>query len=323
MKKILKFLGILILVILLAAAGWFIYFNSNFPVKIEAENVKVESTPQRIDRGRYLACNVLGCIDCHSKRDFKFFGGPIVEGTEGMGGMMFNTEIANVPGTIYAKNITPQGIGDWTDGELIRVMRTGINKKGEALFPLMPYMHYVNLSQEDIYSVVAFIRTLKPIKNEVPQRSLDFPMNLIVKTIPQPAPEYPSAPDTTNILEYGKYMTNATACIDCHTQMEKGQFLPGMDYAGGVRFSIPGLNQMHTANITPDNETGIGTWTEEMFLNKFRTNAQNASVVIPAGGKNTVMPWPQYGQLTNTDLKAIYAYLRTVKPVKNTVVKYP
>lgn len=324
MKKIIKILAYLLLFIGVAAAGFLIYFNSKYPIVSEATSIKVEATPERIARGSYLAHHVTGCIDCHSKRDYSRYAGPVVPGTEGMGGESFDELKANVPGVIYAKNITPAGIGDWTDGELLRAITAGVNKKGEALFPLMPYMHYRNLSQEDLYSIIAYIRTLKPIENKIPERSLNFPLNLIVKTIPSDVKTpFPTMPDKSNELAYGAYMTNAVACLDCHTKLEKGQIKPGTEFAGGFRFCYAGKCAT-SANITPDRETGIGSISKEDFINKFAFYrdpvAQN--IKVGSGGNNTPMPWILYSGMTNEDIGAIYTYLRSIPPISNRVEKF-
>ena len=320
MKTFLKILGIIVLVLIVAAVGFAIYFNSKFPVKIEVQNVKVDATPERLKRGEYLCEHVVGCIDCHSDRDFHYYAGPAVKGTEGKGGFEFNEKLVGIPGKIYPCNITPAGIGDWTDGELIRIITSGINKKGEAKFPIMPYMHYAGLCQEDLYSVVAYIRTLKPIENKVPAQNLDFPMSMIVKSIPEPDPPPPPMPDKSDIIAYGKYLTNAVACIECHTQNDKGKFLPGMEFAGGLTFHLPNNDAIRSANITPDLETGIGTWTKEAFIQRFKSyvDSTGAEKMIPTEEhqKNTVMPWTALGGMTEEDLGAIYSYLRTITPVK-------
>ena len=83
------------------------------------------------------------------------------------------------PGTYYAKNITPTGLSRYTDGELFRVITTGVNKEGKAIFPVMPFRYYGQMDEEDIKSIIAYIRTLKPIKNDVPKSSSDFPMHRV------------------------------------------------------------------------------------------------------------------------------------------------
>jgi cytochrome c553 len=325
MKTFLKIIGGLLLLVLLVAVGGLLYFNATFPKVDKPKDLHVERTPERIERGRYLAHDVAGCIDCHSERDWSKYGGPLIPGTEGKGGMMFNETVANVPGTIYARNITPAGIGDWTDGELFRTITTGVNKQGKALFPLMPYMHYRNMSEEDLYSIIAYIRTLKPIENKVPERNLNFPINLIVNTIPMNAPEtFPSIPAHSDSIAYGGYLVNAAACLDCHSKLEKGQITPGMEFAGGFRFCLPGGKCVTSANITPDEETGIGLLTREAFLDKFRFYRQEAARNTPvtADGNQTVMPWTQFQALSDDDLAAMYAYLRTLKPVKNKIERF-
>lgn len=321
MKKLLRILLILVLVIVVLAGAGLAYFKSKFPVDIPVTEFKVELTPERIERGQYLAHNVSMCIDCHSERDWNYYSGPIKEDAWGKGGEMFNEPIAGIPGVIYAKNITPSGIGNYTDGELIRVITTGITKKGEALFPLMPYNHYREMAREDIYSIVAYIRSLKPIENPVPERSLDFPMSLIVNTIPSPAAMIDAIPSKGDTLAYGKYMTNAAACNECHSIRDKGELVKGMEYAGGFRFQFPNGDQIYTANITPDMETGIGALTKEGFIAKFKA-FEGAKIPVKEHEKNTVMPWTKLSGMTETDLGAIYTYLRTIPPVKNKVVTF-
>ena len=87
---------------------------------------------------------------------------------------------------------------------------------------------------------------------------------------------------------------------------------------------MPGGGVVRSANITPDAETGIAKWTEEMFVNRFKsyTDSTYKPADIKPGEFNTVMPWTMYGNMKTEDLKAIYAYLRTVKPVKNEVEKF-
>ena len=231
-----------------------------------------------------------------------------------------------MPGTIYAKNITPSGIGNWTNGEFLRAITCGVSKNGEALFPLMPFHGFANLSKEDILSVMAFIRSLPPIENQVPEKSIDFPLNFIIKTIPTLATLTAEIPDKANSIAYGKYMTNAASCIHCHTQAVEGKFLPGMEFAGGFKFTYPNGDANYSANITPDNETGIGTWSKEAFIGKFKAfiDSTGKQMMIPVGEheKNTVMPWTKFGGMSTEDLGAIYDYLRTIPPVKNKIVTF-
>lgn len=323
MKKFLKFFLYGGAALILAVIIFIIYFNSSYP-KVEApKNITVEATPERLARGEYLANHITVCMDCHSERDWTKFAGPIVPGSFGKGGEMFNEELGGVPGTLYAKNITPAGIGKWTDGELMRLITNGVNKDGNAIFPLMPYLSYNNLTQEDLYSIVAYVRSLQPIENAVGESSLNFPLNFIVKTIPPekyiPAEEV----DKTNKQKYGEYLVNIAGCADCHTPQDKGEPLPGMYCAGGFEFKMPG-GTVRSMNITPDEETGIGVWTVDDFVARFKNFDPDSSEYIPVakGEFNTPMPWTMYAGMKTEDLEAIYTYLKSVKPVSNRVERF-
>ncbi|HEX9741148.1 MAG TPA: hypothetical protein VGA29_10270, partial [Ignavibacteriaceae bacterium] len=159
MKKVFKILGILVGVVVLFIIAGYIYLNTAFPKVDSPADIKVEVTPERIARGEYLATHVAVCIDCHSERDFTKFAGPIKPGTEGSGGEVFDENIG-FPGKVTTKNLTPANLGSWTDGELIRAITCGVTKDNRALFPMMPYPNYNQFSEEDLYSIVAYIRTL-------------------------------------------------------------------------------------------------------------------------------------------------------------------
>jgi len=323
MKKIFKITAYILGGVVVLVAAFLIYFNSTFPKMDLPSNEKVEITPARLERGKYLAHHVTVCMDCHSTRDWSKYSGPLTSGTLGKGGDKFDEATAGVPGVLYAKNITPAGISRYTDGELMRTITNGVTKEGKALFPLMPYIGYNNLTKEDLYSIVAYIRSLEPIKNDVPEGSLNFPLNLIVKTIPlksyKPSPE----PNRNNPSEYGKYLVSIAGCFDCHTQMVKGDYIMEKSFAGGREFHFPG-GVIRTANITPEPESGIGTWTKDEFVERFKSMdlEKYPPMETSVNDFNTIMPWTMYSEMTNEDLGAIYEYLRTVKPVNNVVVKF-
>jgi mono/diheme cytochrome c family protein len=295
------------------------YVKIALPNVGDAPDLKVELTPERIERGKYLANSVAVCMDCHSTRDWTKFSGPITPGTLGKGGEAFDQK-AGFPGAYYASNITPHNLGKWTDGEIFRAVSSGVSKDGRALFPVMPHPNYGKLDKEDILSIIAYIRTLPTIVNEVPAPSSDFPMNFILNTIPQKAQLKPR-PDTANQVLYGKYVFTAASCGDCHTKQEKGKPIEGMELAGGFEFPMRNGNIVKSANITPDEETGIGLWTKNAFVKKFKAYAAADYKPHTVAGKdfNTVMPWTMYGTMTEQDLGAIYEYLRTVKPIKNRI----
>jgi mono/diheme cytochrome c family protein len=322
MKKLLKIVVFLVVIVVVVAAAGGAYLFARYPDVPDPETVTVQSTPERLARGEYLVKHVTGCVECHSIRDMTKYAGPVQPGTEGAGGEFFGDEAQGL--AIYSRNITPEGIGSWTDGELIRAMTTGVNAKGEPLFPIMPYLRYANLAREDVEAIVTYIRTLKPVKSSVRERRLPFPLPLVVRTMPKPATLAPM-PSRRDKWAYGKYLVNAASCAECHTPVDaQGQPLPGRDFAGGREFPLTGGGVVRTANITPDADTGLGTWTEQMFIEKFKLWRAMPPRLLTAAEQreNTIMPWYMYAGMTAEDLSAIYTYLRTVKPNVNQVRKF-
>ena len=297
------------------------YLKLALPNVGKAENIKIVATPEMVKRGEYLAYHVCACMDCHAHRDWTKFSGPPIEGTDGIGGDVFGKEFG-FPGTFYAKNITPYALKNWTDGEIIRAITCGVDKNNVAMFPVMPYHNFGTMDKEDIKSIVAFLRTLKPIKNDIPASEPEFPMSLIINTIPKKA-ELVAMPSKDNVLDYGKYLVNAAACAECHTNAIKGKKVEGVDYAGGREFVFPQGKKIVSANITPDNETGLGYWTEATFVNKFKSFSDRSKLQDYKSPKDyqSIMPWSMYAGLDTTDLKAMFAYLQTLKPIKNKVEK--
>jgi mono/diheme cytochrome c family protein len=319
-KKIFKGLGIFIGILALGIAGLLTYVKTALPNVGPAPELKVEGTTEQIERGKYLAHSVAVCMDCHSTRDWSKYSGPLVEGTLGKGGEAFDQR-AGLPGAFYSKNITPEGITRYTDGELLRAITSGVTKEGKPLFPIMPHPNYGRTDIEDMKAIIAYIRTLAPIKNEVPESKADFPMNFILNTIPQ-KPAFVKKPDTSDVLAYGSYLVTMASCEECHTPAEKGKKLPGMNFAGGFKFQMPG-GLLIAPNITPSPTTGIGNWTKEQFLARFKA-ATDSNFTRPVGEKdfNTIMPWTMYANMTESDLSAIYAYLKTVPAVENKIVRW-
>ncbi len=322
MKKFIKIVGWLFIILLVIIIAGVSYIKLALPNVGAAAVIKIDATPERLARGEYLANHVTICIDCHSKRDWTRFSGPLTDNTYGQGGEIFN-QAFGFPGVFYARNITPEGITRYTDGELFRVITTGVNKEGKAMFPVMPYPYYGRMDEEDIKSIIVYIRSLKPIKNDVPPSVPDFPMSIIINTIPKKA-SLTKMPAKTDVINYGGYMVNAAACKECHTKFEKGQLVAGTEFGGGREFPFPDGSFVRSGNITPDDATGIGKWTEETFVNLFRTRSDSATLhtKIQPGEFTSLMPWTMYGKMNDEDLKAIYAYLKTLKPISNAVVKF-
>jgi mono/diheme cytochrome c family protein len=318
MKKLIKYVLYVVVLVVVVVGALLAYVKMALPDVGEAENITIEYTPQRIERGKYLTHAVSSCMDCHSTRDWSKFSGPLTEGTLGKGGELFDQKLG-LPGAFYSKNITPSGINRYSDGELFRVITTGVTKEGRAMFPLMPYPYYGRMDREDIYSIISYVRSLAPIENEVPLSVADFPVNFIINTIPAKA-SLPTKPVLTDQVAYGAYLTNAAACKECHTQVDKGAIKPDLAFGGGREFKLPGYT-VYSANISPDKETGIGTWTEEGFVQRFKLYADSAYSLPTVGQEDfqTVMPWTMYAQMTKEDLAAIFSYLKTVKPLSNKV----
>jgi mono/diheme cytochrome c family protein len=323
MKKILKVAGYLIGALVLFLVIAFAFLQFGFPKVDPAPELSIDYTQERIERGAYLANHVTVCMDCHSSRDFSQFSGPPTPGTLGAGGDRFDHGMG-LPGVFYAKNITPHGISHYTDGELFRLITTGVTNDGRAMFPLMPYSYYGKMDPEDIYDIIAYVRSLPPVVNEIPESKADFPVSMILRTLPQNA-EMTTKPDPSDQVAYGAYLVNASGCRECHTKVDaQGMVIAEAAYAGGRSFPFPDGSSVISANLTQCPDTGIGNWDEETFVAKFRQYADSGYVnpKVSQGEFNTIMPWTMYAGMKEQDLKAIYAYLKTIKPISNPVVKY-
>jgi mono/diheme cytochrome c family protein len=269
------------------------------------------ATPQRLERGRYIFNASSACVDCHSSHDTSNPDHPVLANMQGAGEVM---PFDDLPGRIVASNLTPDkdtGVGTWTDDQLARAIREGIGHDGQALFPMMPYEHYKSMSDEDLASVVVYIRALPPVRNELPRTEVIFPVKYLIRSVPEPVATPISAPDPADRLQRGAYLVNLGGCVDCHTPMDKGQTLPGMEYAGGQVFTGK-WGKTVSANITPD-ASGIGYYDETLFIQVFRTG------YVKARKLDALMPTEQYKGITDDDLKAMFAYLRTLKPVHHRI----
>jgi mono/diheme cytochrome c family protein len=269
---------------------------------------KFEATPQRLARGRYLVDGVLGCFGCHTDADWSKPGAPPVAGKEGSGHVWSDQ---NLP-WLVASNITPDketGIGNWGDDALARAIREGIGNDGRALFPKMPYPNYRQMSDEDLASVIAYVRSVPAVRNQLPTTKMPFPLNFFIQNVPTPVTAVVAAPDQSTPVARGSYLARMSSCADCHTPQEKGQPLPGMDFAGGFILKEP-TGDVASANITQA-PSGIVYYNEATFLQAMRTGKVGARPL------HASMPWAFYRKMNDEDLKAIYAYLKTIKPVKH------
>lgn len=274
---------------------------------------KFEVTEARLARGKYIAEHVSGCKDCHSAVDWsdpklpKFVAGKEYAGQ--------NMTTPGFPGTVVAYNLTSDketGLGNWSDDEIARAIREGVDKNGHTLFPLMPYTSFREMSDEDLASVVVFLRSLPAVKNPLPQTAVKFPLNRLVNAAPEPVTQ-PVVAVLSTSENRGKYLVKIGACQDCHTPRgSMGAPVAGMEYAGGQVETGP-WGTVASANITPD-ETGIAYYTQDMFVQTMRTGKVGG--VRPL---NPFMPWQMLSGQTDQDLGDMYTYLRTVKPAKHFV----
>ncbi len=270
-----------------------------------------EVTAARLARGEYLANSAAGCLACHSELDWDAPGFPIRAGTEGGG---HNWADEDLP-WITASNITPDttvGIGALSDDQVARAIREGIHQSGRALFPIMPYGQYKYMSDEDLESIVVYLRTLKPLATDLPPTEIPFPLNRLINNVPEPITEPIPEPDRNNRVEYGGYLVRLGVCRDCHTPMDaQGNALTELDLAGGNLFTGP-FGRVSSVNITPD-PSGIPYYDEQVFITMMRTGMVGARKI------HDRMPWKIFGTQTDEDLAAMFAYLQTVPAVAHRV----
>jgi len=318
MKKLLKITGItigtLILVVCLLAVWSMARWNA--PASRKAKEMKAPSDAATIERGKFLFTYGHGCGGCHAG-NYDLSSPP-------KGGVVFDLNTFDPQlGMFYSRNITPDtatGIGSWTDGEIVRALREGIRKDGTTLFPIMPMESLHGLSDDDALAIVAYLRTLRPVRNPIPERvptlftkvlmtlGMIGPMPEIDRPIAMPKREPPAL--------YGRYLANnAALCMDCHTprNLKNGAFYTDSLFAGSsFPFGAPegDPTAVYAANITPDMATGIGVWTEEAFLKFMHTGTGPEGVV-----RDGHMPYAATSRWNEEDLRALWAYLRTVLPV--------
>lgn len=316
MKKVLRITGFAIGAILLVTLSVLGYVKFALPDVGPPPSLKVDATQARLERGEHLAKYGMQCLHCHSPHDKVAFLHP-VNGPLGAG------QPDLIPG-VTTPNLTPTGIGGWSDGELFRAITTGVSKDGRALHPVMPYDNYGQADPEDIYSVIAYLRTLEPAGQVQPKPTFDFPFNFIVNTLPEKR-ESTKLPSPSDTLAYGKYLVMSASCTHCHVQRDdKGTPIAGTEFMGGMAFEQANGTVCYTANLTPCPETGLGKWTKEAFVKRFKSYAEYEGKLLPLkpGEFSTEMPWLGYSHLSEQDLGAMYTYLHSLKPVKHKVEKW-
>ena len=299
MKKILKWAAIgaalLLGLLVLAAGATAVYARRQWkPVLTDRPlyEIRVDYSPEAVARGEYLVRSVMACQGCHSPNaDEAWLAGHVELINEGP-----------IRANFAVPNLTPDvetGLGTWTDAEIARAIREGVDKDNVGLV-IMPSTNYHALSDADVAAIVAYLRSLEPVNNPIPPidaNAVGKVLNALGMMGPpalgapiteaQPAP----APDT---LAYGEYMTLLGACRDCH----------GSAYTGGtIPFAEPGTPP--APNLTATGR--VGSWTEAQFVEAMQTGT------APDGRTfNDAMPWKVYQGMTAEDLGAIYRYLQSL-----------
>ncbi len=309
-KKILKWTGITVLT-LLVILTIVIITRQNLTFDAPYPNIHASSDSAVIAKGKYLFYGPAHCMDCHAnKPDYPQI--TEVEKIPPTGNFLFALPI----GDIRTPNLTSDketGIARLSDVEIARTLRYGVGSDGRAMLDFMPFH---NTSDEDLTAIISYLRTIPAVKKEVPKPEYNLLGKIIKAFLLKPVgPEGEVAVKVKEgpTVEYGKYLANSVAnCSGCHTNrnMMTGEAI-GESFAGGLKLEVEGKpgEFIVTRNLTPDPETGhIYNWSEEQFINRFR-----AGKVIPG----TIMPWDAFSHMSDDDLKAIFRYLNTIKPVKN------
>lgn len=287
-----------------------------FATGVSAQSVSNDLLGRRMARGKYLVEGPAHCFACHSEPDVRSGSDRPAPGRKGAGRVQPTefTQIVGVaaPYRVVCPNITPDretGAGTWTDADFVRALRQGIGHDGRTLFPMMPYRHFHELSDEDIASIVTYVRSIPAVRNALPKTDLPPAIKARLKPLSDPGSV---KPDLSTREKRGAYLALVGNCEACHTPIDaRQQPLPGMYLAGGRTFPTP-LGPVTSANITPD-PSGISYYDEKKFIEVIRTGHVGARKLNP------FMPASYIRKLSDRDLGDLFAYLRTVTPVKHRV----
>jgi len=311
-----KFLKILLslvaIIIVIAIAGTsYIHFSGIPRYEAVKPDYHVTVTPEKLVRGKKLTLTL--CALCHTNLNT---------------GLLTGQRMLDVPaefGKIYSQNITQDktyGIGSWTDGELLYLLRTGIKRDGQYSPPYMAKLGH--MADEDIESIIAFLRSddqlvaAAAVPDTVCEPSFltKFLCRVAFKPLKMPTQKI-AMPDTANAVELGRYLTFNFDCYACHSadfktmNVEHPELSVGYMGGGNKPLDMEG-NVVLTSNITPDQETGIGNWTEEQFVKALKYGLVDGKPALR-------YPMVPFVHLTDSEAKAIFAYLKTIPPIKNKV----
>lgn len=256
-----------------------------------------------LERGSYLVNGVMACANCHTPLDAN---GPILSKALA-GGRVFDTPVFKA----YASNITPDkdtGIGSWSEAELKSFLTTGVRPSKVPVAPIMPTAFYKALTPGDLHAVTSYLRSVQPVRNEVPPSDYKKPFTH------QDAPfaDKPlSDADMRDPVKRGMYLVTLGHCLECHTPTGAN----GHDYAGaagkgGRTFSGP-WGESRSSNITAHPAAGLGNWTDDEIK-----RALSQGISRDGRKLKPPMAFAAYARMTPQDQDAIVAFLRTLKPLE-------
>ncbi len=256
-----------------------------------------------LERGTYLMSSIVACGNCHTPQGPD---GPL-PGMELAGGLVIDEEAF----TVHTPNITPDpetGIGKWTDQQIITAIREGRRPDGRIIGPPMPIGLYRKMSDADALAIVAYLRQVPPVRNEVAASEYRVPLP---ESWGPPVGSVAEVPRDDPIT-YGGYLAGPLGhCIECHTPLVDGRPDYSRTGAGGNQFYGPWSVSM-SRNITPDRETGIGNWTDGDIRRAITAGiSADGSPLLPPMG------FPYYANINEDDLDALIAYLRSLPPLEN------
>ena len=242
-------------------------------------------------RGGYIFAATTGC-GCHFNRDLQ----------APAGGMKFEGPF----GVIYAPNITSDpetGIGNWTDEQIVDALRLGKTPDGRQLHPIMPYIAWSGMSDQDAYDMAAALKTLPPVKNEVPKSELANPVPPFT-----PAAAPPAVAPTTGV-ERGAYLVALGQCSNCHTpKTDAGAPDTTRLLAGAVM-----MGDDIAPNLTPDESAGLGGIPDDDIVHFLMTGEYDDGSTVEGPMKRVIDNGTS--KLTEDDVRAIVAYLRSIPAV--------
>jgi mono/diheme cytochrome c family protein len=310
-------MGAVVLIVALLAAYVLLFWDRPYSRQVVA--LQAPRDAAHVQKGQFLYERSLLCWDCHGSQGSHSPSEPQAGGRE------FNmTGIGPGFGYVYGTNVTPDvdtGIGAWSDGEVVRAIREGISSDGHLIFPVMAYQFYHGLSDDDVLSLVAYLRSLPPVRRPTPARHLSFAAKALI-AVGALKPESPivsavAGPPAGPTATWGEYLAwHRAGCAECHSPRDpRTATLDDTRPLAGGLFPFPEEGFETTgSNLTRDTATGIGAWTEEQFGAALRTGVRpNGAVMLP------FMPWPAYSQWSPDDVRALWLYLRSLPAVSHQV----